>query len=203
MVPAEFQPSLAGLLNQNSTGNHLNHYGLLIQALGDEHSSANHKLCHIQPDRGAGTQCSDSFSIHLPPHSSLLLFFLWALTADLLKAQFYNLILRKGSSCQCSWTLSMPGWTKVVFFLCVSCKLVLYIPLSKQFPSFLFLHHHLLFSSFFIIFFNTASPSVRGVHLIIKKAFFGCNLFPVQFLCWINPLNVLSFLIYWLQVFGV
>lgn len=76
MVPAEFQPSLAGLLNQNSTGNHLNHYGLLIQALGDEHSSANHKLCHIQPDRGAGTQCSDSSSIHLPPHSSLLLFFL-------------------------------------------------------------------------------------------------------------------------------
>lgn len=56
-------------------------------------------------------------------------------------------------------------------FLCVSCKLVLHISLSKQFPSFLFLHHHLLFSSFFIIFFNTASPSVRGVHLIIKKPF--------------------------------
>lgn len=60
-----------------------------------------------------------------------------------------------------------------------------------------------IFSSFLLPFLKRSFSLGARCTFNYKRAFFCCNLFPAQFLCWINPLNVLSFLIYWLQVFGV
>lgn len=84
-------------------------------------------------------------------------------------------------------------------------------PLGRQSPHLSFpqakrtrsLFFYLFFPFSFFFFSKHGFPLSKRCTFNYKGAFFCCNLFPVQFLCWINPLNVLSFLIYWLQVFGV